>query len=108
MIAYKYLYGKKEYNNYLQNKKDDTHVSVIKYKELKRKDIKTAIWNRAFDLNFRYEYGEGSFKRYDLYRKNKATFDEKTIEKMLEMEKEIVAMMKYDKTVIEIEKYIDD
>lgn len=108
MMAYKYLYGKKEYNNYLQNKKDNTHSSVIKYKELKRKDIKKAIWNRQYDLNFRYEYGEAAFRKLDSYRKGCRDFSEKEIEKILEMEREIKHMMRFDRSVREVERYIED
>lgn len=108
IIAFKYMYGKKEYTCYLNNKKDNMNESVIKYKKLKMKEIKKAIWNREFDLNFRYEYGEKAFRKYDLYRKGCMDFSEKEIEKILEMEHEIMYMMKFDRSVREVEKYIED
>lgn len=108
MMAYKYLYGKREYNTYLKNKKDVTHESVIKYKNLKWKEIKKAIRNRQYDLNFRYEYGGAAFRKYDLYRKGCRDFSEKEIEKILEMEHEIKHMMRFDRSVREVERYIED
>lgn len=107
-MAYEYLFGKKEYNNYLKNKKDTSCESVVKYKNLKHKDIKKAIWNREFDLNFRYEYGDVAFRKFDSYRKGSRDFSEKEIDKILEMEREIKEMMKYNRSVIEVEKHLED
>lgn len=106
--AYEYLYGKKEYNNYLKNKKDDTCGSAFKYRNLRYRDIKKAIWNREFDLKFRYEYGDKAFRKFDSYRKGYSDFTEKEMCEILEMERDIKELMKYNRSVTEIEKYIED